>query len=600
MSDRPIQLLLVDNDPVFQLGFSSALEPFNDLQVVAQLDTATAALERLAEQTGENAPDLVVLELGIGRSSPHQISGLQLCQQLKNQYPHLPIFLLSAETEPEQLATALDIGIEGYCPKGIAITELVHALTQVASGETYGRESAPRAFQDDSSASTTSSPRSQPRHNWLYKQRQSGLRYIDENLAQVRAQLQKNSQLSLFDWLFWTGVRRELVVSRWLVNQLLPVEVVFVSPNQEEGEQGNSSRNAGTRGRGDKEGERVPQHQALAPTEIEQQSAITPQQSVSSAVFDSTLAKIQLGVENPSGSPLEIDVLQPDKKKELLYVVLNQVREAMEELRFLQVTPEQLPERRSLILRDLWQSSTVEFFSKYYTPTVGTYEYRIYDLMLQNAAIVQEMILNKIPLVVELFAYLVFEKPLVVENVSYRIEAPEAKARAEALLQNMSVQIANSVMQLLLNNFPEVEEVKESLYSRRFFSSREITRFRNNLSWKYRQDYYWEEPKAIFESKYRLFVLKRNSIQTIFIYTPRQNELLQLRGIRWSVTLALETRDAIAPRLRSVVGFVGNGVFYLLTQVIGRGIGLIGRGIVQGLGTTLQDTRYRKDGERGK
>ena len=155
-------------------------------------------------------------------------------------------------------------------------------------------------------------------------------------------------------------------------------------------------------------------------------------------------------------------------------------------------------------------------------------------------------------------------------------------------------------MQLLLNNFPEVEEVKESLYSRRFFSSREITRFRNNLSWKYRQDYYWEEPKAIFESKYRLFVLKRNSIQTIFIYTPRQNELLQLRGIRWSVTLALETRDAIAPRLRSVVGFVGNGVFYLLTQVIGRGIGLIGRGIVQGLGTTLQDTRYRKDGERGK
>ncbi|HBY78700.1 MAG TPA: DUF3685 domain-containing protein, partial [Cyanobacteria bacterium UBA11148] len=57
---------------------------------------------------------------------------------------------------------------------------------------------------------------------------------------------------------------------------------------------------------------------------------------------------------------------------------------------------------------------------------------------------------------------------------------------------------------------------------------------------------------------------------------------------------------AIAPRLRGTVAWVGQGVVYILTQVLGRGIGLIVRGVIQGVGSALQDTRLGKDGERGK
>ncbi|MEG4329441.1 DUF3685 domain-containing protein, partial [Microcoleus sp. herbarium5] len=38
------------------------------------------------------------------------------------------------------------------------------------------------------------------------------------------------------------------------------------------------------------------------------------------------------------------------------------------------------------------------------------------------------------------------------------------------------------------------------------------------------------------------------------------------------------------------------GVVYVLTQVIGRGIGLIGRGIIQGIGNSLQDSKFGKNG----
>jgi hypothetical protein len=75
--------------------------------------------------------------------------------------------------------------------------------------------------------------------------------------------------------------------------------------------------------------------------------------------------------------------------------------------------------------------------------------------------------------------------------------------------------------------------------------------------------------------------------------------LQQLQGLRLGATLLLETRDAIAPRLRALLVSIGNGARYLLIQ-IGRGIGLVGRGILQGIGNSLQETRYSKNREQSK
>jgi hypothetical protein len=68
-----------------------------------------------------------------------------------------------------------------------------------------------------------------------------------------------------------------------------------------------------------------------------------------------------------------------------------------------------------------------------------------------------------------------------------------------------------------------------------------------------------------------------------------------LTGWRWLVTIILETRDALSPQIRAIFSWLGQGVVYILTQVIGRGIGLIGKGIIQGVGGTWQDVRYGKN-----
>jgi hypothetical protein len=51
--------------------------------------------------------------------------------------------------------------------------------------------------------------------------------------------------------------------------------------------------------------------------------------------------------------------------------------------------------------------------------------------------------------------------------------------------------------------------------------------------------------------------------------------------------LLLESRDVLAPQLRSLLRGAGDLLAMLLTRGIGRAIGLIGRGIAQGMGRGL-------------
>jgi hypothetical protein len=50
----------------------------------------------------------------------------------------------------------------------------------------------------------------------------------------------------------------------------------------------------------------------------------------------------------------------------------------------------------------------------------------------------------------------------------------------------------------------------------------------------------------------------------------------------------LELRDALAPQVQSFVRALGDLFVILLTRVVGRAIGLVGRGIAQGMGRSLE------------
>jgi DNA-binding NarL/FixJ family response regulator len=576
---RPLKLVLIDDDSVFRLGLSIWLHQFSDLEVVATAERGASALEILSKLSAATDPtrsvDLVVLDLALGQANPTQIQGLTLCQQIRAQYPQLPILLLSSFTEPVMLAAARSAGATSYAPKALETTDLLAVIQKTAGGQScwIPATTSPSPVVPADSAPVSSAPQT-PLVLLRYRWRRAGMQRIEAALTEIAAQLQ-NPDLSLLDRAVLAGRRRELRASRWLVDRLLtqpelpdlptvtepaPASLLSVNPVP------------------------LPQSPASMALPITVEFPLTTARTLQSVLWDRVLIKLQASLQNQTDAPLEIDILRLDKKRELFYLILRNFEELLDDLRFSQIQPKQLLEKRSLILQNLWKAAITDFFGKYYTVQVNHLTLDVADTLFQETEMVQTAILDRVPFAMDLIAHLLFQTPLVVEGVASAAGSPEALARAEMLLENLLIQTANAVMQPLLNRFSNIEAIQQSFYDYRLISSREIEKFRNNLSWKYRIDQVINEPKAIFESQYCLFIFSSRGIFRTSIYALRHQELEQLAGIQLVVTLVLETRDAIAPRLRSAVSWLGSGVVYVLTEVVGRGLGLIGRGILKGMG----------------
>lgn len=559
MSDRPLSLMLIDPDPIFTVGFQTLCQRVTNLQIVAQAREESEAWRMLTLASG--VVDLIVLDLAI-----EQYPG-QICQPLKSQYPRIPILLLTQELSAEQVAMAQRLQLEGYCPKKLDFEAITAMMGRIASGEQVWEKS-------------TFPPVQATQRHW----RSRGLEQIETAIASVRLELE-NPALSVLDRAIVAGRLRELLAARWMVSRLLPIQPIIIESNPR-----------------------------ITPRQIPKNSALVRQDSASdlrrvesrelpkiSSRFEIIYQQLQGSLKNLTSIPLEIDILQEDQKRDLSVTILQVLDDLLQDWQRADRDRFELTAKTSAILEDLWADSTRRFFGKYTQISPANQvliQQEIVPALLSDSASVKISLLDKIPLVPELLDYLLYRTPLFVDSVAYSPDTPEAESRSQLLLQNLILQIANAVFQPFLNKFADIEDIKQRFYNRELMSTREIERFRNELSWKYRQRGLWLEPKAIFESQYQLLALDPRGIKQVTIYASRKRELEQLQGIPLAVTLMLELRDAIAPRIRSLIAFVGQGLVYILTQVIGRAIGLIGRGVLQGLGSTWTDSRYPKSNFR--
>ncbi|MEA5571013.1 DUF3685 domain-containing protein [Calothrix sp. UHCC 0171] len=584
MSDRTIRILLIDQDSIFRLGLRVVLEAEANFEVVGEAQTDVEALEIITRLTLENQNqlDLVILDIDNGYATATQAASLQtnlqanlqLCQQLKAQYPQLPILILSATQNQQLVATAQQLGVNGYYSKGIPVGELVAAINAVTSGY-------PLTFPPPFLPSAPS--HSSPFSRYLNNLKLSGNRYIQENLVQVTGKLQIPG-LPVLDKAILAGKQRELIAARWLLNKILIVNIPG-SQTETRGELPNIPHIANVIEPGNQENIFTKSNRQVDTSPTPNLLSQLSPRGLQSDLFSACVSQLQLPLQNVTDVNLEIDIFRVEKKRELLYLILQKLAEVLDDLRSSNIEVNQLYEMNNLILRDLWQTVTIDFFGKFSRVKIGDKNVEIANLLLADAEIIQCEILDYIPLFPELLSYLIFQTEFYIDNNVYLAGTLEAKSHALRILENLLIQVANSVIQPLLNKIADIEEIKQKFYDRQYISTREIEKFRNNLSWKYRLRNYVTEPQAIFESRYELFVFAPRGIAKISTYAPRRVELSQLKGIPLVITLLLELRDAVTPRLRSILSLLGSGVVFILTQVIGRGLGLIGRGILQGIGS---------------
>lgn len=600
----PVKIVLIDRDPIFRIGLKTGLLNFPNSEVVGEAETGEMGLELLSTllpPTTESpletsAVHMVIVDPFTGADATGE-TGWEFCRTVRSRYPFLRILLVTAWGEAELLQSIRQLGVAGFFQKGGSLASFHELLHKILADDTDWSQSPQSVSIPTVSPITQISPEfssTDPSRD------HEGLDLFQAGIARLEEQLQL-PHLRELDRFILLGRRREMRAAQWVARKILPRE------NRQSkkpftrlgGGWMNSQLDGITRNRG--VGSFLTQSHSGLSTGFDKPVSL---ETVQSQLMETMLIQIEGGLMNQTESPLEIDILRPEKRQELFYLILRKLEDLLGELRFSQLSSVQLPLKRTQILTDLWHNTLCDFFGKYYTLQIDGYPYpstslpsretqsiEVVPTLLRERLVIERIILERIPFVTELLSHLLFQTPLTVDHESYPFGHPIATERAELILQNLVIQVANGVIQPLLNCFANVEVMKQNFYHRRLLSTREIERFRNQLSWKYRIEYYIREPKAIFESCFWLLTTTGSGIKRYPIYAPRTTELIQLKDVRYVLTLVLEIRDAIAPGLQASLSFVGNGMVYLLTQVVGRGIGLIGRGILQGIGNSLTDLR---------
>ena len=123
------RILLVEDHPVVRHGLKALIAEEPDMQVVAEAASGEAAIEKVAELH----PDIVILDISLGDG----MSGLQLTEALRQQYPDLPLLALTVHEQRSYLRQMLSAGISGYVLKRSAAGELINAIRTIAGGQPH-------------------------------------------------------------------------------------------------------------------------------------------------------------------------------------------------------------------------------------------------------------------------------------------------------------------------------------------------------------------------------------------------------------------------------------------------------------------------------
>jgi two-component system nitrate/nitrite response regulator NarL len=122
----PLKVLVIDDHPLVQEGVSAALESLADDVTVMAARDAEQGLSLAAEHPDL---DLVLLDLALPG-----MSGFNLIGKLHERLPSLPVVVLSALEEPENVRHAINAGAMGFVPKSAATRVLIDVLQQVLEG----------------------------------------------------------------------------------------------------------------------------------------------------------------------------------------------------------------------------------------------------------------------------------------------------------------------------------------------------------------------------------------------------------------------------------------------------------------------------------
>ena len=139
MTERPVRVLLVDDDDLMRAGLRSVLSSDDGVEVVGEAGDGRAALDEVRKLR----PDLVLMDIRMP-----DLDGISATREVLAAEPEIKVVVLTTFEEDDYIFEALSAGASGFLLKRTKPEELIAAIHTVADGDSLLSPSVTRRVID--------------------------------------------------------------------------------------------------------------------------------------------------------------------------------------------------------------------------------------------------------------------------------------------------------------------------------------------------------------------------------------------------------------------------------------------------------------------
>jgi len=272
-------------------------------------------------------------------------------------------------------------------------------------------------------------------------------------------------------------------------------------------------------------------------------------------------------LQNKTKDILPIDIIDSYHKSKLFITILQEIEILILDIIELNLNIENINLLNHKILCDLIDRSLTNFFLNKQTKTkITNYKYSSYYI---NILFFEHRLLLE-----NLLIYLIFGSNYI-NNTLFAFENTKTpQAHVSILLENLIIQIGNLAIIQLIENLQSLSQTINFLIENRlchssYISIRSIVLLRNNLILQNLIYKYINQPKAIYNARYKVWLLSSQGIICKYIYTSRLDDIYKLSKLKRIFLLILEIQDILYPKLAQFLSILGKILLYILIKIVG-------------------------------
>lgn len=125
------KVVIADDHPVLLTGLKGIINAVEGFRVIDAVNDGISAYSSIVKLQ----PNIAILDLDMPK-----LSGLEVAQRIKREYPEIAISILTLHKEESFLSRAIDMGVEGFMLKDFANEEIEKCLKALSCGQKFYSE----------------------------------------------------------------------------------------------------------------------------------------------------------------------------------------------------------------------------------------------------------------------------------------------------------------------------------------------------------------------------------------------------------------------------------------------------------------------------